>query len=282
MDLNLTKVVRRIEMIPTLPEMYQKMTAIIHQPNTTAADLASVLEKDPALTGRLIRLVNSALYALPRKVGTIRQAIVIVGFRSIQQLVLSTSVVKMFKGGGDDLFSPYTFWKHSIATALATQPLAREIRLHDPEEAFTAGLLHDIGHLLLAEYQTEVFRQILETCAETGQSALEVERSILGYNHGSVGGALMDYWKFPLHLVDAVQYHHTPSRAPEDREPICRVVHLADRIAMAAGYPSDLDKFGSEGEVTTEEAFGLSPTQLSKIQDVVAQSLPEVVETYGL
>jgi HD-like signal output (HDOD) protein len=233
------KKIEQIENLPTLPEVANKLLKIINDPTTTAVDVANLISRDLSLTSKVLRLANSAFYGIPRTVTTVQNAVVILGLKVINTMVFSITVVKMFPGDGrNELFSRKKFWAHSLACAVIARQLAlrmRKFTLFDPEECFCAGLIHDIGRVVLDQYFHDDFLKALQKALQSKISLLQAEQETFGFSHMDVGDWLTSRWELPQDLRVPIVYHHTPGRTEYARE-ITTLVHLADNVTYDIGY----------------------------------------------
>ena len=212
------KKIEQIENLPTLPEVANKLLKIINDPTTTAVDVANLISRDLSLTSKVLRLANSAFYGIPRTVTTVQNAVVILGLKVINTMVFSITVVKMFPGDGrNELFSRKKFWAHSLACAVLARQLAlrmRKFTLFDPEECFCAGLIHDIGRVVLDQYFHENFLKAIQTAIrQENPPAAGRDRDLRLHPHGR--GRLAD-----LALGTAAGHpraHRPPPHARQDR-----------------------------------------------------------------
>jgi HD-like signal output (HDOD) protein len=218
--------------LPSLPLVYTSLRAALDDPRGTVSRIADILGQDAALTARLLRLVNSAFYALATPVETVSRAVLLVGTQQIHDLALATLVLRLFDRIPPDLVDMASFWRHGLATGVAARVLAAHRREANIERFFVAGLLHDIGSLVLYRRHGDACRQVLLRCRSQRAVLVEVEREILGTDHAAVGGALLGAWHLPPALRDAVACHHDPRQAA-DHVTEAAVVHLADVIAHA-------------------------------------------------
>ena len=228
-----------------------KLLHVVNSPDTSADDAAGLIEKDPALTSKMLRLANSAFYGIPRSISSVSSAVVILGFNTIRSLVLSASVMKMFSSG-KAAFDKDRFWRHSVVTAMCARAIVRHfisIKMMDPESAFCAGILHDIGKLIFNEYMYKEYMTAIELAHVRSIPLLEAENVVLGINHAEVGRILSDKWALPLDLEYCLVYHHAPQDADGIND-LVTTIHLADQ--MAHGMGSNL----WDGEVHTEEWSG--------------------------
>lgn len=226
-----------IRTLPALPEVVFQLVRSLEDPHLDLGRLEEQVEMDQALSTKLLRVANSSFYGLLRQVGTVRDAAMVLGFGALRSMAIAAATVNHFatlRLPPD--FNYRAFWSHGMACGLAAELLAREHR--EPEGvAFTAGLIHDIGRLVLASQ----FPDHLEAChlhkAKTGCGLLDAEREVLGITHPQIGAALARYWHFPVMVLDAIEFHHQPELA---RSPVAHIVHLADgfsrgRVGVEAG-----------------------------------------------
>ncbi len=244
------KKIEQIENLPTLPEVASRLMRVINDPITTAVDVASLISRDPSLTAKVLRLANSAFYGIPRTVTTVHNAVVILGLKVINTMVFSISVVKMFPDEGKDTgFSRREFWAHSLACAVLARALAtrmRRIALFDPEECFCAGLIHDIGRVVLDQFFHEEFIAAHQLARKENISLGEAEKKIFGFDHADVGDWLTARWELPQEIRLPIVHHHHPREAPMAKE-VSGLVHLADYLC----YQID---FGTPG-IKTQPVF---------------------------
>ena len=232
---------RRIREIPTLPSVASKVLQILDNPRSSAPDVEQIIMLDQALAARILKLVNSAYYGFPRKISTISQAVVILGFVTVKNLVLSISVADFFiMSGKSRLFNRSQLWRHSVGTAVASKIIARKARFPQLEEAFMAGLLHDVGKVILDHYFSEEFAQVLALIQEKDICMYEAEREVLGVSHAVVGRWIADRWNLPQMLAEVINYHHQPLEN-KDYWATTALVHTADILAREAGIGSGGD-----------------------------------------
>jgi HD-like signal output (HDOD) protein len=233
------KKIEQIENLPTLPEVANKLLKIINDPTTTAVDVANLISRDLSLTSKVLRLANSAFYGIPRTVTTVQNAVVILGLKVINTMVFSITVVKMFPGDGrNEMFSRKKFWAHSLACAVLSRQLAlrmRKFTLFDPEECFCAGLIHDIGRIVLDQYFHENFVKAIQTAVEKKIPLVQAEHDVFGFDHQDVGDWLTSRWELPQDIRVPIVYHHRPAKTEYARE-ITTLVHLADSLCYEIGF----------------------------------------------
>lgn len=254
--------------VSSLPGIYLRLSEVVADPRASAADVGRVIADDPGLTARLLKLVNSAMYGFPTPIETVSHAISIVGTAQLQDLALATSVIRLFATLPQGLVTMESFWRHSVACGVIARALATRRREPNVERFFVAGLLHDIGRPVLFTQVPDQSRAAMTRSSETGVPLFFAEQEILGFDHTHVGSALLELWKLPPALREAVAHHHHPDRAK--RFPVeTATVHIADLIANAL-------QFGTSGERALPPyapmawaLLGLPPTVLA---DLVEES----------
>lgn len=203
--------------LPTLPTVVSKMIEMVDNPKTSAASLARLISTDQALTARILKLANSAYYGFSREISTVNMAIVVLGFNTVKDMGLSLSVLDVFKNSeADRRFDVSQFWEHSIACGVGARLLARKYYRRLVGEAFVAGLLHDIGKIIVNQYTHDDFVRVMELVIESEVPLEEAERQVLGAEHPQIGGWLAEKWRLPAIIVDSIQHHHNPWDASQD------------------------------------------------------------------
>jgi HD-like signal output (HDOD) protein len=279
--------VKQLSHIATLPEVTLGIIELVEDPNSSAQDLNALIGRDPALSARVLKVVNSAFYGLPRQIGSINRAISLLGLNAVKNIAIAASLAKLFRGGAlCDRFDAKELWAHSIAVATASKLLAKEARKSSGDEAFLAGLMHDIG--VMVALQTDRAKLVkvfgdMQFDAD-GNPLIDfrmVERAVFGADHGHFGEALCEQWKFPRSLALACGHHHDPMRAPAESRHIPWIVYIADRLATEnEGFRIDL----LDRTIATEalEALGLTEAQLDSVREQLTAALDEATATLSL
>ncbi|MEY3021583.1 MAG: hypothetical protein RIS86_781 [Planctomycetota bacterium] len=276
--------VKQLSHIATLPEVTLGIIELVENPQSSAQDLNGLIGRDPALSARVLKVVNSAFYGLPRQIGSINRAISLLGLNAVKNIAIAASLAKLFRGGAlCDRFDAKDLWEHSIAVATAAKLLAKEARMNSGDEAFLAGLMHDIG--IMVELQTDrakLAQLFMDLPFEAdGRAAIDMraaERAAFGADHGHFGEALCEQWKFPRSLALACGHHHDPMSAPAEGRQIPWLVFVADRLAAeAGGFRADVRDLGVPVEALA--ALGLSPESLGVVRERLAESLAEASAT---
>lgn len=229
--LDIAQVTRAVQQLPSLPNVVLKVLQTFQQENPDIDLLVREIGQDHALATRVLRLANSPFYGLQTKVGTLQDAITVVGFRNVRAAVAGVAVMRCFAHNNYPNFDVSAFWNHCTAVALASRSLARLTR-HPEELAFTAGLVHDIGALALLTGFPREMAEVLAYAEQHECFLREAERDTLGIEHPAVGAALLRHWHFPEAICEAVSGHHEPDAV----DGLSDVIHVADVLihAMAA------------------------------------------------
>ncbi len=261
MNLDVEAIAARVRELPALPAVVTELLVCFEQQDVCTHAIAERIARDQAIAARTLRLANSSFYGMSCEVKTIREAIAVLGLRSTRTLVTAVALRNRFAGtvaAGLDLDK---FWRHSVATALAARSLARVLRASE-DEAFVAGLLHDIGRLVLASSYQE-YAQVVATARRDDCPLIDSERALLGVDHAQVGEALACQWRFSPAIQAAVAGHHAPP--PEHDSALTGLVHLADVFSHA------LDLAGEQTELvpppcsSTWRAHGLNAAQCEAV-----------------
>jgi len=227
-------VLSRAQDILTLPTIVQEVVEITHNKRASAKALTKIIENDPALPSKILSVANSPYYGFIKKVSTVAHAVVVLGFREIQNIALGMSVGKMFGRRGTEFTEK--LWSHSFSAGVATRMLASFFNLKLDGKYFVGGLLHDIGKIFLCQYVPDVFDYMLATLYDRDNilSYHALERDFCGITHAEIGGRLLNSWMFPQEITNAVASHHGP-RGQGDDEEMVALVHLADIICTIKG-----------------------------------------------
>lgn len=273
--------IREISHIATLPEITVRIIELVENPTSTAQDLHNVISNDPALCSRILKVVNSSFYGLPGQIGSINRAIVLLGLNAVKNIAISASLAKLFRGG--DLcarFSARDLWSHSIATATAAKLLADELNIGIPDEAFLAGLIHDIGVMVEMQVNREKLIAVINALEPDADGApqkdmMELELQIFGASHEQFGRALCEKWKFPSVFAHVTGYHHNPLELGEGSRTMACLVYVADRVAgmLEGGYRMDVPDLALDAEILEE--LNLEEERIQRVADSLEQAIEE-------
>lgn len=230
----------KLSAIATLPEVTAKIISTVEDPKSSAAQLHKIVSHDPALVTRILKVVNSAFYGLPGQVGSVERAIVLLGLNAVKNIAVAASLGQMFRGV--KLCEGYTakdLWTHCIAVAVVARELAKRAKLQLGEEAFLAGMIHDVGILVSLQTWPEQLRVVCERAIVSDTPFIDLENEVIGVDHQQLGKALAEKWQFPLPCQLVAGHHHTPETLPESSRTLVSLVHIADTLCAQAnhGFP---------------------------------------------
>lgn len=232
MPSDLETLIRKSRKLASLPEAVTRTLNLINDPDSSATDIGNSLSHDPALTTRLLRIVNSPYYGFPAQIETVSRAITLVGTLELLDLILASSVIRLFDRIPPDLVTMDDFWDHSIYTSILARILARRSRAPDTERYFIAGLIHDVGELVLFSQRPEQSFEVLRRITVESADLTDAEQDIFGFTHSMVGAELARQWNLPASLVAAIEYHHAPT-STDTYQLEASIVHCADAIGAS-------------------------------------------------
>ncbi|MBW2092276.1 MAG: HDOD domain-containing protein [Deltaproteobacteria bacterium] len=263
----LKRSIQRIKNLPTLPPIVAKISKMVESPTTSSSDVAKVISQDQVLSAQILRMANSPFFGMSRKISSITQALVILGFDVIKGLVLTSSVFEMMKQ------SIVGLWEHSIGSAATARVIASRVGQPDVEEVSVAGLLHDLGKVVLSvQLDAPVRDEIVRLVEEKKISRYEAENELLGFTHAQVGLWLAEHWKLPQSLAEPMFYHHQPEKARHAPEQTA-IVHLANIIIRARGFGSGGDPYVPPLSRQAWELLGLKPEDFHDILEEMEPNL---------
>jgi putative nucleotidyltransferase with HDIG domain len=265
-------IINGIQDLPTLPLVAQRLQEVMDDPLSSAEDAAKVIEGDQSLAAKVLSLVNSAYYGLPREITKISQAVPLLGFRATSQLALSISVINLFNEKEEGKFDREGLWLHSIGCAICAKNIAKRANYSRPEDCFSGGLLHDVGKLVLDQFLHDELIAILERTEKEKISFLEAERNRLGIDHAVIGEWLARRWKLPLSVVVSIRHHHQAIGERQgfsmSQDCVVDIVRLADTICRHQGV-------GRNGDRLVPEIF----SELWSRLDLKAEDVGEISGT---
>lgn len=267
---------QHVKSIPTLPTVLTELSRRMEDPKTSSDDLAQVILQDQAISSKVLKLVNSPFYGYSGRINTINQGIVILGFNAVKNLVLSTSVLEAFKGArSGEAFRMDHLWVHSASVAGTAKLLAERAGGADPEEAFVAGLLHDIGKILLWISEPKLLAGCIAASKTHRIPLSDVERKVIGFGDNELAAVLAEKWKFPTSLKDALRWRIQPEFAGANT-PLAACIHCANILCMAMGAPPVQDAVLPIPDTKAWELLGLHHDD--KLRNILAE-LPLRIES---
>ncbi len=279
------ELVGRVKDIPTLPSVVTQINRVLHDDGESLETVISIIEKDPPLTTKVLRLANSSYYGMSRDVRTVKEAVLILGLNAIQSIAMAVSVGKLFSGDLNGVLNMKDLWMHSLHCAVASKAMLRHMGTVVAEEGFICGLVHDIGKVImvmnLPDEMKKVGRAFLE--GDT-RSWWEVEQEVIGFTHADVGGLIASRWNFPKPYCEAIEYHHWPEKGSGNGD------SSKDRLAYSIFAGDALSRSLSEngtGEIqqpdpSSLQVLGIEPEALPDLLEKVGEDFQNVIATWDL
>ncbi len=270
--MSLNDIIQKVDELPALPHITYKVSKLTSDPKTTITQLADVISRDQVLTAKVLRMANSAYYGYARRIFSIDQALIILGFSTIRNLVLAASVYNVMDREFQGYFLPKgELWKHSMSTALIARSLAKKVGYELPDQAFIAGLLHDIGKIILNHFMKKKFDEVLKKVNKKNIPFMEAESRILGFDHAMVGSRVAEKWNLPEELEEAIANHHSPQEAKINPK-LTSIIHMADCASMSMGIG-----LGGDGMLYPFDGFAAQQLQLT--QKDVEETISEIADS---
>jgi putative nucleotidyltransferase with HDIG domain len=260
----------------SLPEVVLRINEMVNDEHANAADIAHIISQDPGLATRLLQIANSAMYGKMRQIDSINQAVTFLSTKQIRDIVISTTAANVFAGIPNDVISVADFWHHSLYCALVARALAIHTKKTNADTLFTAGLLHDIGHLIMFNRipQEELAAIMLTVQGEASMDLIDAERELLGFDHTEVGSHLARQWHLPDIIVECIAYHHHPRQAQQHAAAVAHI-HIANAIASLpyGDLPTTVDLQGVDAE-----AWAMAGLRAEDIGDAVREAQAQIGE----
>jgi putative nucleotidyltransferase with HDIG domain len=276
----LRRILTQVKSFPGMPATAARLLPLLQNPDSSASKIEDILRYDPGLTANILKLTNSAYFGLPSRVSSVRQAIMLLGWKRLMQLVMTMCMSALMKKSipGYDL-PRGELWRHSVAVSVAADVLVKSLSISDADEVFTAALLHDIGKLVLGDYVQEDLEKI-EAMVAKGISFEVAEYIVLGTNHADIGARILQSWALPQDLVNAVSWHHDP----ESCDKYCLlsdVVHVANVVGRRVGFGKGRNGQTLEPSLEVVERLGITQSHIDKLAEQTVQEvgkLPDILD----
>jgi len=269
----------RVESLFSLPEVPLRINEALNSPEPSIAELEEIIINDPALTAKILKIVNSAYFGFPAKIDTVSRAITIIGFKELRNLVIAISVTTSFKGIPAELVDMDVFWYHSVTSAVLAKMLAKSLNYTDYERIFISGLLHSVGRLIYFTQCPEISREILSFKDQGEEAIIAAEQEKLGFTYAELGAELLKHWKLPENIWQVINHHLDPLNAGEFVRDAC-VLHVASKIASSiepcVKYDFDFEELEPHFNQDVLNYIKLSP---NKMQFCIDEAL---LQTYDI
>lgn len=262
------EIVRRVKEIPAFPHTITRIIQLAESPESTVQDIENEVIRDQSLTATVLRFANSTHYGYSRTISTISQATVILGFQAIKSIAMAASVSQMMvKELPGYALEKEALWLQSQTCAIAARLIARKAKYPRPDEAYVAGLLRDIGKVILDHYLNDQMDEIRQLVEEKQMPFMDAEESVLGFHHGQIGASIAEKWQLPADLVESIEFHHEPEKAVHNPK-LVAITHLADALVMMMGV-----QMGADGLAYHFSENALTRTNLDEnsLQQIMAE-----------
>jgi putative nucleotidyltransferase with HDIG domain len=279
--MRLDQITPMIKTFPGMPGAALKLLALADDADVTVQQIEGILRQDAGLTANLLKLANSAYFGIPSKVGSVRQAVILLGLKRLVQMVIAacTSAIMDRSVPGYDLPAG-ELWRHSLAVSVAAEGLVRELKMKAAEEIFTAALLHDVGKLILGQFVQDDYGKI-EMALAQGLPFETAEAIVLGTDHAAIGAEVLSKWSLPAGIVHAVRWHHAPEKA-ERVDTMLDIVHVANVLCLMIGIGVGREGLQHEPSTTVTRRLGLGTAHLEKVASQTLQWANELSQAMAV
>ncbi len=283
MNLTAAEIAAKVESLISLPAAGVRVAKTLNNESSTPQQAAAVIEADPSLTAALLRMANSSAINRGKQIDSVSKAVTVLGREQVKSLALGVSISSAFKGLPTTLVSVQDFWKHSLYCATAARLVALKAGIEEADTAFTAGLLHDIGHLVMFAYQPEQSIKALEASREAYDGILnyQTENELLGFDHTDIGAELARLWELPDTIIECIDHHHAPLQHDKPSD-LLMAVHIANTVAILSAHESEDLSEAPPIEAAAWEQLGLKWFDLIELMDQCREQTAELTKLLNL
>ncbi len=281
--ISLDKLIHLTGDLPPMPYVARRVIEVVNNPSTNVQILQEIISKDQGLSSQILKIANSALYSCSRRIETLTEAIVMLGFNAIKRFSIMSATKNLYTFARRDKvlgLKDKLMWEHSVAAAIAARMIAQKINSNYVENAFMGGLLHDIGKLVMLQKLPDLFDSIVEEVYNTGRHFNEVEMEILDFTHAEVGALLVKKWRLSEDFEDAIRYHHSVTADLSLKSQLVHYIDVANKLCCKLGLGFVTEKDLDISNDLSVIALGLSPEALAEIEDSVKAVLNQEVNIY--
>ncbi|MFC1725671.1 HDOD domain-containing protein [candidate division KSB1 bacterium] len=273
--------ISRVDYIPTLPVVFNKILQTLNNPKSSAKDLKTIIINDMAISAKILNLANSAYFGFNRRITEITNAIVVIGFKTIKNIVLSISIIDTFKklsSTGD--FDRTQYWLNSIGSAQTAVKIGTLLNIPNKESLYISGLLSNIGRVLMDYFFPEFYTQVIEKSNSSLKEVHEIEKEIFGFDHTEAGFQVARKWEFPDSLADSIRFHHNLENAPEESRTLSAIVDLSNIISRSSGLGTPvIEKSKTKILKDCSEILNLNNSDIQKLIDEL-QEQSETIKVF--
>jgi putative nucleotidyltransferase with HDIG domain len=271
------RIMAQVKAFPGMPATSAKLLKMLKNSESSAAQIEEILKYDPGLTANILKLTNSAYFGIPSKVRSVKQAVILLGWKRLLQLVMTMCMSTVMKKPLPGYDLPHgELWRHSVAVSVAAELVVNALKIPGADEVFTAALLHDIGKLILGAFVQEDLHQIQEMVAK-GIAFEVAEYIVLGIDHARIGARVLEKWSFPSDLVNAVSWHHDPETC-ENHCTFSDIVHVANILGLMSGYGKGHNGVDVVVSNPVAERLGLKPSDLEMLAEETQQGVNKMAD----
>jgi putative nucleotidyltransferase with HDIG domain len=276
-ELKIKRIMNQVKSFPGMPATAARLMPLLQSPHASVDQIEDILRYDPGLTANILKLTNSAYFGLPSQVSSVRQAVLLLGWKRLLQLVMTMCMSAIMKKPIPGYELPRgELWRHSVAVSVAADLLIASLNINDVDEVFTAALLHDIGKMVLGSYVLEDLEKIKEMVSK-GISFEVAEYVVLGTNHAAIGARILQSWSLPQELVNAVRWHHDPDSC-ESRCMLSDVVHVANIMSCCIGCGKGCNGQAAEPSFEVIERLGLTQSHIDQLSEQTLLEMNKLAE----
>lgn len=280
---DLEAIVKRAKNLPALPQVTTKLLEVFDDSKSQAKDVGKIIEGDQSLASQILKQVNSPFYGFAGRISSLKHAVVIMGFNAVKNLAMGFSIAKMSRNGTVSVLDMETFWEHSLGVGVGARAIGKEIGYPCPEELLAAGLLHDIGKIILSDSFPGEYKKVLEEVKETEEEMYQTEKRVFGSSHAEIGEWFTRENRFPPILRDCVGHHHASSeQGLSQSDKAIKAIHVADQLCRMEGI-------GWSGKNTNHKEMehackniGLADEARRKVLDNLRSEIDEAKEFFGI
>lgn len=271
----LDDILKNVEHIPPFSDVAQKAMKLLQDPDVTAKELGEVIQYDASLTADILKICNSPYYGIQRKISSVNDAVVVIGHATLRDVIITCSAAKYYKGDAAQGYGHEQgdLWKHSVGTAIMAKLLVKHVQGVDAGTAYTTGLMHDVGKLILSNFVSEEFGKIIEKVQRENYSFTEAEMETIGATHAEIGARVLEKWNFPPEMILAVRDHHDPDVL--EKEPLSALVALSNILVVIAGIGSGAGGLATKIHGEGLKRFGIS---VKEVDHMLVEWLAEFEE----
>jgi putative nucleotidyltransferase with HDIG domain len=276
-------IIKNARNLPALPQVTSKLLNVFNDAKAQAKDVGKIIESDQSLATQLLKQVNSPFYGFPGRISNLHHAVVIMGFNAVKNLAVGFSMAKMSRKGGSAALSTEQFWEHSLGVGVGARSIGREIGYSCPEELLAAGLVHDVGKIILADNFPEEYEQVIREAEEREEEVCQAEQRILGASHDEVGEWFTRENRFPPVLTTCIKYHHMPSRYTSGEfTKAVKAIYVANQLCKLQGVGWKCGGICTGELESVCREVGLSDEAKEKVSENLKAEVDEAKEFFGI